>query len=62
MCAGETYLILDRPLRAVLQHLARGLEESLLLDWPVSAIEHDSHGATLYGPSGKHPELIKVLC
>lgn len=52
--AGETYLILDRPLRAVVEHLHERVEQNTQLGWPVSKIEYSSAGARLYGSSGEN--------
>ncbi|CAL8464484.1 g4019 [Coccomyxa elongata] len=59
--SGETYLILDRPLAAVVQHLHKAVEQSTQLGWPVSKIEHSSAGAKLYGPSGNAVECRHVI-
>ena len=56
--AGDTYLVLDRSLQALVQHLSRTLEKNTLLQWPVSRIEHSAAGARLYGPSGEHSSFL----
>jgi hypothetical protein len=57
--AGETYLVLDRSLKAVVQHLAAGLEDNMALEWPVHRIDYSLSGAKLFGLSG---EAILLAC
>lgn len=59
--AGETYLLLDRSLRHVVEHLARGLVGSLRLSWPVQRIEHGAGGVLLHGPAGQHVQCRAVV-
>ena len=59
--AGETYLILDRPLAAVVQHLHKRVEQNTQLRWPVSKIEHSSAGAKIYGPSGENASSANLM-
>lgn len=47
---GETYLIPDRSLRAVVGHLSKGLR--IRTGWPVAGIEYTAGGALLRGPAG----------
>ncbi|KAK9823039.1 hypothetical protein WJX81_001999 [Elliptochloris bilobata] len=51
--SGETYLLLDRSLRHIVEHLARGLDHRLRLNWPVRRIEHGAGGALLHGRAGQ---------
>lgn len=48
---GESYLVLDCPLSALVQHIAKNLNKQIHCNCPVSRIEHDAKGAviTLYG-------------
>lgn len=60
--AGDTYLLLDRSLRHVVQHLARGLgARRLRTNWPVHHIEHGTHGALLHGPGGQRVHCRAVV-
>ena len=60
--AGDTYLLLDRSLRHVVQHLARGLGRGRLrLNWPVRRIEHGVGGALLHGPAGQQLRCRAVV-
>lgn len=49
--AGDSYLVLDRPLSALVQHIAKTLNKQIHCNCPVSRIQHDSDGAlvSLYG-------------
>ena len=49
--AGDSYLVLDRPLSALVQHIAKTLNKQIHCNCPVSKIEHNSNGAlvSLYG-------------
>ncbi|EIE19221.1 amine oxidase [Coccomyxa subellipsoidea C-169] len=59
--SGDTYLILDRPLQALVQHLSKGVENNIQLQWPVSRIEYGPEGAKLYGPSGSVVQCRRVI-
>ena len=60
--AGDTYLLLDRSLRHVVQHLARGLGRGRLrTNWPVRRIEHGTSGALLHGPGGQRVHCRAVV-
>lgn len=61
LLAGDTYLVLDRPLSSIIQHLAKGLEDRIRRKWPVSVVEHSSTGAVLHGPSGEHTQNNSTL-
>lgn len=50
MSTGETYLIPDRSLCAVVAHLSKGLR--IRTAWPVSGIDYTAAGALLRGPAG----------
>ncbi|KAL3134987.1 hypothetical protein ABBQ32_007941 [Trebouxia sp. C0010 RCD-2024] len=49
--SGDSYLVLDCPLSALVQHIAKTLNKQIHCNCPVSRIEHDAKGAviTLYG-------------
>lgn len=49
--AGDSYLVLDCPLSALVQHIAKDLNKQIHCNCPVSKIQHDSDGAlvSLYG-------------
>ena len=60
--AGDTYLLLDRSLRHVVQHLARGLGAARLRkNWPVRRVEHGTSGALLHGPGGQRVHCRAVV-
>ena len=60
--AGDTYLLLDRSLRHVVQHLARGLGAGRLrTNWPVRRVEHGFNGALLHGPGGQRVHCRAVV-
>jgi len=59
--AGETYLLLDRSLRCVVDHLAAGLQRNLRLAWPVRRIEHGARGALLHGPGAQRVRCRAVV-
>ncbi len=64
--AGDTYLILDRSLSTIVEHLQKGLEGRIRTDWPVSLIEYSDTGVLLHGPSGEgfnfsHCETFGVM-
>ena len=48
---GDSYLVLDCPLSALVQHIAKHLNKQIHCNCPVGKIEHDSNGALirLYG-------------
>lgn len=49
---GDTYLILDRPLSAIIDYLTQGLKE-VLLDWPVKLVEYTTDGVKLQNENGE---------
>ena len=51
-CTGDTYLVLDRCLSSIVEHLQQDLEGRIRTGWPVCRVEHSSCGATLHGPCG----------
>lgn len=53
LCAGETYLVLDRSLGEVVRHMARPLATNIRVNWPVYRVQYSASGATLTGPSGQ---------
>ncbi|KAK9804891.1 hypothetical protein WJX72_010512 [[Myrmecia] bisecta] len=55
--SGETYLVLDRSLRSIVEHLAEDLHGSVRLSCPIHRIEHSAHGALLHGPEG-----VRIAC
>ena len=59
--AGDTYLLLDRSLQALIDHMARPLKHCIQTSWPVHSINYSQDGATLHGPNGRRKDCRKVL-
>lgn len=60
-CTGDTYLLLDRSLQELVQHLARPLQHHIEMSWPVHKIEYGREGAVLHGPHGRRKSCRQVL-
>ena len=59
--AGEEYLLLDRSVSRVTDHIGRSSNANLLLDWPVNSIEYSKQGATVRGSGGRQIRCGKVI-
>jgi len=57
--SGETYLIMDQPMSAVVDKLRKGL--SIRTNCPITSITYDSSGAVLTGPAGVRLGARKVI-
>ena len=60
-CAGEDYLVLDRSVSRVVDHLGRTTDANLLLDWPVHSIEYTAEGATLTSFGGRQLRCSRLV-
>ena len=58
---GEEYLILDRPISGITDHIARPVEGNILLDWPVHSIEYGAQGALVCGRGGRKIRCLHVV-
>ena len=61
MIAGETYLLLDRSLRHLVEHIGEPSHRQTALQWPVCRIFHSPSGAMVYGPRGTRLHARHVL-
>ena len=61
MIAGETYLLLDRSLRHLVEHIGKPSQQQTALQWPVSRIFHSPRGAMVSGPQGTRLHARHVL-
>lgn len=59
--SGDTYLLLDRSLQELVQHLARPLQHHIEMSWPVHKIQYGREGAVLHGPHGRRKSCRQVL-
>ena len=59
--AGEEYLLLDRSVSRVTDHIGRSTDANLLLSWPVHSIEYSGHGAVIKGSGGRQIRCRKVV-
>lgn len=57
--SGETYLILDKPMSALVDELRRGL--TIRTGCPITSITHSPAGAVLTGPTGVRLAARKVV-
>lgn len=58
---GEEYLVLDRSVSRLIDHIARSSDANLLLDWPVHTIEYSASGAVLSGEGGRKLRCSKLV-
>ena len=60
---GDSYLVLDCPLSALVQHIAKNLNKQIHCNSPVTKIEHDSNGALVKLYGGRYVNCLKKnLC
>ncbi|CAK0783395.1 hypothetical protein CVIRNUC_006594 [Coccomyxa viridis] len=59
--SGDTYLVLDRCLSSIVEHLHSKLEGRTRTSWPVSCIEYSDGSATVHGPSGQRLRARHVI-
>ena len=62
--AGESYLLLDRSLQALVQHIAHPVQDRIRQGWPVSRVSASPHpdGTLLvHGPAGQQLTCRRVI-
>ena len=62
--AGDSYLLLDRSLQALIEHIAAPVRDRILTSWPVSSVEQSAHldgPLIVQGPGGQQLACRRVI-